>query len=124
MDRNFMMMATEKISFVFLQETQIQDITANNIREFWGDDNFKWMHYPANGRSGGILTIWDDENYEVMDDLQGPCSVSILIKNRGDGKIWSLSNIYGPTGRGNKEEMWDELWDIIGYWNFPLDSRW
>lgn len=98
----------------------MRDINRNQIRNFWGNDDFEWIYYPPEGKSGGLLFVWDCANYEfLIDNLQSPCSITIVLRTRADGYVWMLTNVYGPAERGGKEVLWDEFWFVRGLWQLP-----
>lgn len=49
-----------KIEFCCVQETKLESIAEQDYRTTWGDGNFGWIYREAEGRSGGILSLWDD----------------------------------------------------------------
>lgn len=63
--------------------------------------------------------MWDDSSHELIDDLQGPCSITLILKTRANGIMWMLTNVYGPAENGKKEPLWEELWDTRCIWNLP-----
>lgn len=50
---------TYKVKNIRLIETMSNNIGEHSIRRMWGSDDYKWAFAEAQGRSGGILCIWD-----------------------------------------------------------------
>ena len=48
-----------RIDFIALIETMKGDISEFLIRRLWGSDDYNWASVDAQGRSGGILCIWN-----------------------------------------------------------------
>lgn len=49
------------ISFWALQETKINSFDDSLIKRIWGDYGFDFAFLNARGKSGGILSIWDNQ---------------------------------------------------------------
>lgn len=49
------LISQEHPSFLLIQETQVRDITRNQIYNFWENDQFERFHHPPEGRSGGAF---------------------------------------------------------------------
>jgi exonuclease III len=48
----------QKIDFLALQETKLEVISESLCFSLWGSQCCDWVYLPAEGRSGGILSIW------------------------------------------------------------------
>ena len=48
-----------KISFLSLQETKMEEMDVNVVRSLWGNMDFEFRHSPSVGNSGGILCVWN-----------------------------------------------------------------
>jgi len=78
------------LALVCLQETQLgSSLQTAAIRHCWGDDHCDFDYVSANGRVGGILTIWSRSFF----------SVSHVIKASGEV---AFVNVYGPQANANK----------------------
>ncbi|CAN0884427.1 hypothetical protein LINGRAHAP2_LOCUS14836 [Linum grandiflorum] len=79
----------------------------------------EWAILPAVGASGGLLSLWDDDVYEVEVVWVGQwCLVSVL-RDRRDGFTWKLVNVYGPQDMVQKRLFVLEMQDVWSWWNFP-----
>lgn len=45
-------------TFVFIQETKMEDINQKMVRTCWKSDDIEWLFSPSIGNPGGILFIW------------------------------------------------------------------
>lgn len=52
-----------------------------------------------------------DLMFDILDWDQGKFSLKMVVKNKRDGFIWELINVYGPAHQSNR-----------GFWmNFPKE---
>ncbi|XP_073066025.1 uncharacterized protein [Primulina eburnea] len=78
------------------------------VASLWKSRFVDWVCLPAEGRSGGILVLWDPRLVRVSDNLIGNFSASIKIQ-WNDDIFWWFTAIYGPCNSRNRELLWDEL---------------
>jgi len=48
-----------KIDFLALQETKLEDINQALCYSFWGSEDCEWVFRASKGSSGRILSIWN-----------------------------------------------------------------
>lgn len=48
-----------KVSFLTIQETKMEFISAMDVKVLWGNYNFEYIFSESLGNSGGILCAWD-----------------------------------------------------------------
>jgi exonuclease III len=46
-----------KIDFLALQETKLEDVTPSLCFSIWGSEDCDWLFRPSEGSSGGIISI-------------------------------------------------------------------
>ncbi|KAL8557651.1 hypothetical protein ACS0TY_004930 [Phlomoides rotata] len=51
----------QKIELCCIQETKLEEITKFRCMGLWGNSNFDWAFSESVGRSGGILSMWDED---------------------------------------------------------------
>lgn len=100
-----------------VQETKTQTISGALIKNLWGNRECDWAFIPAIGASGDILTIWDTQKLEKLDELEGAYTLSIKLRNRGNKEIWKHTNVYAPIGYVEKQDFWNELAAAGGIWD-------
>lgn len=89
----------EEIDFLMLQETKITQFDNSIRRSVWLSDQFNEAHTDAQGRSGGLLAIWDSNKFSVSEE-----SISrpnfILTTGSWVASVISCTfvNVYAPSG--------------------------
>ncbi|KAL5583298.1 hypothetical protein UlMin_015740 [Ulmus minor] len=96
--------------FVVLQETKKEILEEKLVGSLWKARNRSWVALPAEGRSGGIIIIWDVRGVRVRNSLVGRFSVSIEVEE-GDGSWW-FTGVYGPNDYRERKEFWEELYGL------------
>ncbi|KAK7274761.1 hypothetical protein RIF29_15859 [Crotalaria pallida] len=96
--------------FVCLQETKLVSADRESCRRIWYDgDDFDFIAFPADGNSGGLLSIWRRScftmlRYEVgvgfiiVEGVWGDCVESCCIVN-----------VYGPCNDADRAFLWSTL---------------
>ncbi|KAL8480705.1 hypothetical protein ACS0TY_027301 [Phlomoides rotata] len=76
-------------------------------RDIWGDRNFDWAYCEAEGRSGGLISIWNSNVFSKS------CSwhTKGLLVVKGiwleDSSDLLLLNVYAPCNSTEKAQLWD-----------------
>ncbi|GJZ52100.1 nucleotide-binding alpha-beta plait domain-containing protein [Tanacetum coccineum] len=81
----------QKVNFVSLQETKMEDIEFFNIKLCWGNFGFEFVHSPSVGNSGGE---WAP-----------------------NGKKLIIISVYAPQELREKKMLWDYLILVLKSWN-------
>ncbi|KAE8646134.1 hypothetical protein Csa_015673, partial [Cucumis sativus] len=100
--------------FVILVETKLQNINKKIIKSLWSSISVKWHFSPAKSSSGGIVIMWDDIRFKVVDYLvkKFTLSIEITYPNDSNNLNWWLTAVYGPSKRENRGDFWIELHEI------------
>nr|GEX72817.1 RNA-directed DNA polymerase, eukaryota, reverse transcriptase zinc-binding domain protein [Tanacetum cinerariifolium] len=98
-----------KVNFLGLQETKMNDMHIQCVRACWGNLAFDYVHSAAVGNSGGILCVWDSNSF----DKESVTSSDYVVLIRG---IWRLTGqklvlvaVYAPQDAREKNMLWDYL---------------
>nr|KAJ0216306.1 hypothetical protein LSAT_V11C300135590 [Lactuca sativa] len=54
-----------RISFLGVQEMQLSDENNIDVAGCWYNGEFGFVATPSNGRSGGLLSVWDSKLFQV-----------------------------------------------------------
>lgn len=102
-----------RIDFCCIQETKMSNIGERFCKSVWGDQNIGWAAMDAEGSSGGILSIWNDNIFSLTSSW---FTRGVLITNgflREDGQQVCVLNIYAPCSASEKKRLWDVVTNII-----------
>nr|CAD1834076.1 unnamed protein product [Ananas comosus var. bracteatus] len=72
------------------------------------------------GTRGGLLSAWNPALFDCIHDWAGLYSLNVVLRRKADGKLFTVSNIYGPTDTTLKAGFFQELRSIrelsVGVW--------
>ncbi|KAB1669795.1 hypothetical protein ES319_1Z009700v1 [Gossypium barbadense] len=96
-----------------MRETKLKLVTMDVVRKLWGDDNCEFRFVAATGRSGGLLTMWNKDEF-------------LLLKEWSDGRLlvikgrWVkedlevvLINVYASNLVYEQNILWGVLTELI-----------
>ncbi|XP_022024330.1 uncharacterized protein LOC110924645 [Helianthus annuus] len=122
------------LAFIAIQETQFRDLSLSKIRRFWDSSSFEFSKVDADGRSGGLLSLWNPLVFKKELELKSQNFLIIKGKLTGENEDLVVVNVYGSTSKANRIRMWEELleaknqitgdWIMLGDFNevrFPED---
>ena len=89
---------------VLIQETKKDSIDINIIKELWSSKDIGWSFVEAIGRSGGMLTMWDESKVSVIEVLKGGYSLSVKCLTTSKKCCW-ITNVYGPNDYRERKHL-------------------
>ncbi|XP_057779792.1 uncharacterized protein LOC130998391 [Salvia miltiorrhiza] len=103
----------QKIDFCFLQETKMENINEFDLKSIWGTDSVGFARRQADGRSGGILSMWNPAIFSSSS--QWDISGALIVNGRwAAGNInGCFINVYAPQNLIDKEALWDYLGGVV-----------
>lgn len=96
------------------QETKMEGERGAVVRSLCSN---RWADYgglESNGRSGGILIMWDKRVWAGELVNTGLHCISCKISSLNRNFSWFLTGVYAPNCRREREELWWELGAIRG----------
>lgn len=103
-----------------LQETKLSNINTS-LALFLGAYKLNAFAYkPSNGTRGGILLLWNENVVDISDVRIGRYSITAEVTNRHDTSTYTLTTVYGPSKRTEKDMFLNHLREIRP----PDDSKW
>lgn len=115
------MVREHKPDMLCLQETKLESIERKLCAGIWSSEDFQWAYKPAEGRSGGLLVVWDASCFEKTGGMQGEHFLRV------DG-LWShqkipvsIVNVYAPCDLARKKALWHQLKTLV---NTNSGARW
>lgn len=83
---------------IFLQETKFTGSSSDLEYLLNLDSFYSVISYPAEGLSGGLAIIWNNDGLSLEGSVMDRYWIGSLfkIKSRGVSKVFRVVNIYGP----------------------------
>ncbi|XP_058758687.1 uncharacterized protein LOC131631944 [Vicia villosa] len=103
----------QRPTFICIQETKLENIDRNLCLFIWGSNDFDFAFKPSNGRSGGILAIWDKNFLSIR--ITHVLEYALWLEGEwGMGRnVVSLVTVYAPCDRRSKSALWSDLLNRI-----------
>lgn len=124
---------SSKASVVCLQETKLSSTSLDKFNSFCGYHLREFRTVDAIGTRGGILTAWNPYLFDCLQHWAGTHLLNTLLRQKIDGCLFLISNVYGPTGIITKTPFFDEirytsalsqgLWLVMGDFNIILSLQ-
>lgn len=108
-----------RVDIVALQESKIECMSREMVRDLWPGNFIDWVSLEARGTAGGIIMLWDRRVVSKIDETKGVFSISCFFKNVVDGFEWVLSGVYGPNEDSLRGSLWAELEEVKIKWVDP-----
>lgn len=94
----------EDFNVCFIQETKLKEVDENFVFALWGNKDMDWSFKGANGRSGGLLTMWKKSFLDVCFSFIGEGFLGINVDwKRGNN---NLVNVYSSCSIHLKRKLW------------------
>ena len=71
-----------------LQESKMEEVGCEVVVSLWGRRRVEWRFLPSEGRSGGIIIMWDPQVFELEESRIGGFSVCCRFKSQHDSFVW------------------------------------
>ena len=85
-----------KATFVGLQETQISNFSNINAKGCWDSNEYDFDGIDSNGRSGGLISIWDTRCFQKLDVIKNRHFLIVIGKCKNTDENLNIVNVYGP----------------------------
>lgn len=101
-----------RASFVGIQETQLVNVNDRDVAGCWGSIDFSYSAIQSQGRSGGLVSIWDSRIFKVSEIIKSRYLLATIGRWEGIQGDTILVNVYGPHSSIEKKKLWEELLQI------------
>lgn len=78
------LVSKEKLDFIALQETKLEDVSGVLCKNLWVGDLFDFCFLPSLGNSGGILSIWNSTKAKKLFWSHGRGFVGMCLEWGGE----------------------------------------
>ncbi|GJU73334.1 cytochrome P450 [Tanacetum coccineum] len=101
------------IHFMGLQETMSEEISNITVKSLWGNPFFDFATKPSNGKSGGILAIWDKRKFTPISSSIGDGFLAVLGWWQSVEVPCLFVVVYAPQNQRKKRKLWTDIESII-----------
>lgn len=101
---------------ICLQESKKESFDQAYLRKFCPRHLSHFVYSPSIGASGGLITIWNDHQFQTDTVLINSYSITLKLTSRITNQSFHLTNIYGPAAVDEK------LAFITWLYNFDTDN--
>nr|GEX56985.1 hypothetical protein [Tanacetum cinerariifolium] len=102
-----------KVHFLGLQETMTSKVDEFQIKELWNNSPFCFASKNSNGKSGGIIAIWDTFCLSSIGTLEGDCFLAIKGTWQSLETSCLMIIMYAPQSQAKKTKLWSKLTNLI-----------
>ncbi|KAL8507818.1 hypothetical protein ACS0TY_018376 [Phlomoides rotata] len=101
------------IEMCCIQETKMEKIDIRLGRELWGDKDCEWVYREAEGRSGGLISIWNTKVFSKTSSWH--VSGMLVVNGRWiDGDVdMVIINVYAPCSILEKEQLLEAIKFVV-----------
>ncbi|XVE93781.1 hypothetical protein REPUB_Repub01dG0224400 [Reevesia pubescens] len=85
-----------KVDMLLLQESKMDSFEFRDIARCWGSDNFDWVYSLAIVNSGGLISIWDENVFNISVVLSGRNFILVVGKWIFHEFESVMVNVYAP----------------------------
>lgn len=104
--------SNHKISFIGIQESKLSDHSSIDFRLFWDSSPFKVEYVNGNGRTGGIISIWDIGIFNSVNIIKNQFFLVISGRLKGRTDNLHIANVYAPNDDHLRRRLWIDLLDL------------
>lgn len=85
-----------RLDFGCIQETKVEAFSELDGRRIWKSERMGWSCEGAVGRSGGILSFWDESKFICSSHWSIGGVVVVVGRGRETGEDYCIINVYAP----------------------------
>ncbi|XVE69181.1 hypothetical protein DITRI_Ditri09bG0130500 [Diplodiscus trichospermus] len=106
------------------RKNNMLDIFSTLERWLWGNAGYKSITADAVGRSGGLLTGWDEEFFILENQIVSNRFILIIGSIKSLNLRCGFGNGYAPNDDNERAQFWEELSCSLGSLEIPWCLGW
>ncbi|KAE8661369.1 putative ATP binding protein [Hibiscus syriacus] len=110
----------KKPTILFLQESKLEVASPLLVRKMGGKILTGAVVVPAVGSAGGLITLWNQKDFVVKEEVIHNRFVALKGLMEGDPGICCFINVYGPSVDADKEQFFRELSSFLEQLDCPV----
>ncbi|GJX68153.1 RNA-directed DNA polymerase, eukaryota [Tanacetum coccineum] len=83
------------------------------VQSLWNNTPFEFIYNESNGKSGGILAVWDTTLFSLNESLKGDGYLALLGRWRNIDTSCLIVVVYAPQDHRDKKKLWNNLASLI-----------
>ncbi|KAL4384039.1 hypothetical protein GQ457_15G021620 [Hibiscus cannabinus] len=97
--------------------SKLRSLSYLDAKRIWGDVDVDFRISPAEGRSGGLLVLWDKKKFTISSIICERRFIALRGKWINLDMEASMVNVYAPNTEGDQLLCWEELISLRREWN-------
>ncbi|GJY77774.1 RNA-directed DNA polymerase, eukaryota [Tanacetum coccineum] len=106
-------LGANQVSFLGIQETHSTKLDPFKVKSAWGNFQFEFVERPSNGRSGGLVSIWDPKVFSKINEFQFENFLIVEGNWIASHTHCFMINVYAPQDVSKKELLWNEILEFM-----------
>ncbi|GJV46815.1 RNA-directed DNA polymerase, eukaryota [Tanacetum coccineum] len=111
------LISKHKVSFLSIQETKMESVSAMEVKFLWGNYFFDHIISEASGNSGGILCSWDTNFFKKDHHTISDNFIALYGTWIPNNQKLLIISVYAPQSVSSKRMLWSYLESLITSWN-------
>ncbi|GJY67390.1 RNA-directed DNA polymerase, eukaryota [Tanacetum coccineum] len=111
------LISKHKVSFLSIQETKMESVSAMEVKFLWGNYFFDHIISEASGNSGGILCAWDTNFFKKDHHTISDNFIALYGTWIPNNQKLLIISVYAPQSVSSKRMLWSYLESLITSWN-------
>ncbi|EPS72449.1 hypothetical protein M569_02309, partial [Genlisea aurea] len=107
-----------KVGILCIQETKHNDLNIRHIRQVWGRNKVDFRFSPSEGLSGGLLTVWNPDVFQLESEIVTTWGLGLQGRYRDER--WLILNLYGKNSSQGKKDQWNWISSLLETWDDPF----
>src|SRR4051812_30602166 len=81
-----------QVDICFIQESKLREVDSGTVRDLWGDKFVEWSFAEANRASGGLITMWKKNLFNLIFSFKRQGFLGLCVEK--NGKVIYFVNVY------------------------------
>ncbi|KAL8476334.1 hypothetical protein ACS0TY_028855 [Phlomoides rotata] len=103
------MIKTNGVEMCCLQETKLEQVDSRHGLDLWPGQEFDWAWSEAEGRSGGLISIWNKHRFEKTSSWHIKGLLVVNDRWTEDNEEMVVMNVYASCSSVEKAQLWDSI---------------
>ncbi|KAJ9549508.1 hypothetical protein OSB04_022051 [Centaurea solstitialis] len=97
-----------------VHQSMAESVSDLTIRSYWGNLGFESVFKSSQGRSGGLISVWDKQLFSCESSFTGDGFLVTIGWWQCPVVKVAMVNIYAPQQNSRKRKLWADLLSVFG----------